>query len=266
MVSFSPIKNIINAALDLDLANPNLAISEKEKLLRDRAILLGTMDYYRTFPMKSFYVTTFQTTSDAQGTFSWAGTTPMHQDETGASYITFEELLTGSQPAAYNLEHAYFLGIGKLDRNYFANYSNPSIFSLQMFGFAQPGTSTYNKDLLALLTANTYDEISSGQPQFTISRERERVYVTNPFGIGMISFLTYWGYDTPEYCDMPKVDFMCKFISYRFIEAIIQARDGIKFDADFEISTTALQKRLDKLKDEIDSIRNHSILQQALWA
>ena len=113
---------------------------------------------------------------------------------------------------------------------------------------------------------NSLDELSAGQPQYTVSTEEERVYLHPSFGIGQISFQTYWGYDTPEYIEVSKVDFACKFISYRFIEAIIQARDGVKFDADFQISTEALQKRLEKLKEETDSIKNHSVLDQALWA
>lgn len=119
---------------------------------------------------------------------------------------------------------------------------------------------------MQLLYANTFDELATGQPMYQISPEENRVYLMNPYGVGMISFYVYFGYDTPEYCSMTKVDFLCKFISYRFIEAIIQARDGVKLDADFQISTEALQKRLEKLYEEIDSIKNHSILFQAQWS
>mgnify|MGYP003392730995 CR=1 FL=1 len=53
MASFYPIKDLINSAIALDVANPNLAISEKETLLKEAAITLGTLDYYRCFPMRS---------------------------------------------------------------------------------------------------------------------------------------------------------------------------------------------------------------------
>ena len=265
MANFSPIKKVINAALDLDLANPNLAISQKESLLRERAIFLGTLDYYRVFPMRSLFVTTYATTSE-NGVFSWAGITPPHNDGKGNQYYEFEELLTLGNPSVKDLDHAIFLGLGHTERVSFANYSNPSIFSLQMFGWAQPGSTTYSKDVMQLLYANTFDELSTGQPMYQISPEENRVYLMNPYGIGMESFYVYFGYDTPEYCSMTKVDFLCKFISYRFIEAIIQARDGVKLDADFQISTEALQKRLEKLYEEIDSIKNHSILFQAQWS
>ncbi len=121
-------------------------------------------------------------------------------------------------------------------------------------------------DSLGLLYNNTLDELSAGQPQYTISMEEERVYLHPAFGIGQMSFQTYWGYDTPEYVEFDNVDIVCKFISYRFIESIIQARDGVKFDADFQISTDALQKRLEKLKEETDSLKNHAVLSQGLWA
>lgn len=265
MANRNVIMNTIKAALDLDLANPNLAISEKENLLRERAILLGTMDYYRYFPRRSMYITTYSTTSNADDTFSWSGVTPPHT-ENGATYVTFDELLTGSTPAAKDLDHAYFIGIMHGERPYFTQYSNPSLFSLQMFGFANPASVTTNTDITGLLYKNTLDELATGQPIFTISTEDERVYITQPFGLGQLTFHTLWGYDTPEYIELSKIDFACKLISYRFIESIIQARDGVKFDADFQISTEALQKRLDKLKEETDSIKNHSVLYQASWS
>ena len=267
-MSNKPIMKVINAALDLDLANPNLAISEKESLLRDRAILLGTMDYYRYFPRRSMYITTYSTTSGSDSTigFIWNGVLPPHQ-ENGATYITFDELLQRSTPAAKDLDHAYFIGLGKMERAPWSLLANPSVWDMQMLGFANVGSvSPTNQDILGLLYNNTLDELSAGQPQYTVSTEEERVYLHPSFGIGQISFQTYWGYDTPEYIEVSKVDFACKFISYRFIEAIIQARDGVKFDADFQISTEALQKRLEKLKEETDSIKNHSVLDQALWA
>lgn len=263
-----PIMKVIKAALDLDLANPNLAISEKENLLRERAILLGTMDYYRYFPRRSMYITTYSTTSGSDSTigFIWNGVLPPHQ-ENGATYITFDELLTNSVPAAKDMDHAYFIGLGKMERAPWSILQNPSLWSMQMFGGANVGSvDAFNTDVLNLLYRNSLDELSAGQPQYTVSTEEERVYLHPSFGIGQISFQTYWGYDTPEYIEISKVDFACKFISYRFIEAIIQARDGVKFDADFQISTEALQKRLEKLKEETDSIKNHSVLDQALWA
>ena len=165
------------------------------------------------------------------------------------------------------MDHAYFIGLGKMERAPWSILQSPSLWSMQMFGGANVGSVTgYDTDITKLLFKNSLDELSAGQPQYTVSTEEERVYLHPSFGIGQISFQTYWGYDTPEYIEVSKVDFACKFISYRFIEAVIQARDGVKFDADFQISTEALQKRLEKLKEETDSIKNHSVLDQALWA
>ena len=59
MGNFSTIQKIIDNAIALDLANPNFAISDKEKLLRDSAVMLGCLDYYRTFPMRIIYLTTY---------------------------------------------------------------------------------------------------------------------------------------------------------------------------------------------------------------
>lgn len=268
MAKSSQVMKVINAALDLDLANPNLEISQKESLLRERAIMLGTMDYYRYYPRRSMYITTYSTTSGSDSTigFIWNGVKPPHQ-ENGATYFTFDEILEYSVPACKDLDHAYFLGLGKMERAPFSLLANPSIWDMALLGVANVGSvSATNKDILGLLYNNTLDELSAGQPQYTISMEEERVYLHPAFGIGQMSFQTYWGYDTPEYVEFDNVDIVCKFISYRFIESIIQARDGIKFDADFQISTEALQKRLEKLKEETDSLKNHAVLSQGLWA
>ena len=188
-MSNKPIMKVINAALDLDLANPNLAISEKESLLRDRAILLGTMDYYRYFPRRSMYITTYSTTSGSDSTigFIWNGVLPPHQ-ENGATYITFDELLTNSVPAAKDMDHAYFIGLGKMERAPWSILQNPSLWSTQMFGGANVGSVTgYDTDILNLLYKNSLDELSAGQPQYTVSTEEERVYLHPSFGIGQIS-------------------------------------------------------------------------------
>ena len=47
MAKFYPIRDLIDSAIALDVANPNFAISDKETLLKEAAIKLGTLDYYR---------------------------------------------------------------------------------------------------------------------------------------------------------------------------------------------------------------------------
>jgi len=267
MANFSPIHRIVNAALDLDLANPNLQISEKESLLRERAIMLGCLDYFRVCPVRGTYVTTYSTTGDANGTFTWTGITPPRV-ENGVTYIPFDELITGCTPGvkSKDLEHAYFLGILHMERPYFGNYSNPSLWSINLMGINMADPAVFKTDPMEMIVRNTYDDLSTGQPEFVVDTANARVIINPPFGIGQLSMQVAIGYDTPEYVEPSKVDFLCKFISYRFIEAIIQARDGVKFDADFEISTEALQRRLEKLKEETDSIKNHSIFVSAQWS
>ena len=68
------------------------------------------------------------------------------------------------------------------ERPYFTQYSNPSIFSLQIFGFANPASVTTNTDVMGLLYKNTLDDLATGQPQLTISTEDERVYIVNDLG------------------------------------------------------------------------------------
>ena len=267
MGNFVQIKKIIDAALALDLANPNFEISDKERLLKEAAISLGTMDYYRTFPMRVIYMTTYNSTGGStETTLNWAGLSAPKLDN-GQMYIPFEDFYTQGKPAvpAEQIEHAHFLGVMRVERPYWSNWSNPSVWQTYFFGYQVTGTSqTY--DITNILLNNSYDELSTGQPRCWINRMENRVEVTNPYGWGQLAFDAAIGFDSPEYVEMSKVDLLCKFISYRFIEAIIQARDGVKFDADFQISTEALQKRLDKLREEVDSIKNHSLLSNAQWS
>lgn len=266
MGNFSTIQKIIDNAIALDLANPNFAISDKEKLLRDSAIMLGCLDYYRTFPMRIIYLTTYDASSNAVATFDWAGL-PTPKKENGTMYIPFDDILTGGSPKVptEQLDHAHFLGIMKVERPYWSNYSNPSMWEKSMFGFQVSG-GTNNYDIMSNLLSNTLDELSTGQPYYTINRMQNRVELFVPWGFGQLALSCCIGFDSPEYVEMSKVDFLCKFISYRFIESIIQARDGVKFDADFDLSTDALKTRLEKLKEETDSIKNHTPLHLALWA
>lgn len=264
MADFGPIRKIVEQALALDLANPNFSISQKESLLRDAAISLGTLDYFRTFPMKTVYVTTYNTSGGGQTTFNWAGLTPPYTDN-GGMYIPFNDILTKGNPSVPEdqLENAYFLGVFRIERPYWSNYSNPSLWEKQMFGFQ---VSSTNFDLMSNVLSNTYDEISTGQPVHHINRTQNRVEILAPFGFGQLALYGAIGFTSPEYVEYSKVDYLCKFISLRFIESIIQARDGVKVSADFEISTAALQDRLKKLREEVDSIKNITPLNLAQWA
>lgn len=266
MANYEQIHKIIDDAIALDLANPNFAISDKERLLKNAAVRLGCMDYYRCFPMRTVYVTTYSTTGDANGTFTWTGITPPHVED-GTTYITFDELLSGCTPKipADYIEHAQFLGVLRMERPYFSNFSNPSLWSLQMFGM-NFGGNQFTTDPLTMLANNTYDELSTGQPKYTIDTMQQRLIIYPPFGIGQLSMSIAVGFDSPEFVEYSKVDFLCHFISYRFIESIIQARDGVQFDADFKLSTEALQRRLEKLKEVTDSYKNHTVLKLAAWS
>lgn len=264
MGNFSPIHKIIDAALNLDLANPNFAISEKEALLRESAIMLGCLDYYRTFPMRVVYLTTYNSMGNGNTSFNWSGLTAAKQRD-GNMYIPFEDFYTQARPKVPErmLSHVHFLGILRVERPAWGNWANPSMWNTAMFGF--PISGQYAYDIMDTLTSNTYDELSTGQPVYTINRMENCVEVLSPWGLGQLSFYAALGFDSPEFVEMSKVDFLCKFISLRFIESIIQARSGIKLDADFEVSTDALKDRLAKLREEVDSIKNHSVLHTAQW-
>ena len=72
MAKFSPIKDLIDSAIALDVANPNLAISDKETLLKEAAIKLGTLDYYRMFPLRATMCTAYSSTAESMSTFNWS--------------------------------------------------------------------------------------------------------------------------------------------------------------------------------------------------
>lgn len=264
MGNFSPIKTIIDKAINLDLANPNLSISTKEALLKEDAITLGCLDYFRTFPMRITMSTTYNSGGGGVTTFNWAGiTAPKVED--GNMIIPFEDILTQGSPKVpeEQLSHAHFLGVMRVERPAWNTYSNPSMWDKQMLGIQVNNTQF---DIMKTILSNTLDDLSTGQPRYTINRMLNRIEVMQPWGFGQLSWDFAIGFDNPEYVEMSKVDFLCKFISYRFIESIIQARDGVKFDADFDISTDALQRRLEKLKEEVDSIKNHSVLHLSQWS
>lgn len=264
MGNFSPIQKIIDNAISLDLGNPNFAISEKESLLKESAVLLGCMDYYRTFPMISLYMTTYNSNNGANSALNWAGLAPATTED-GNMYLDFDTLLTQGRPGVpeEQLPHAHFLGILRMDRPYWSSWTNPSVWDRYLLGY-QVGSNNY--DITQNLLSNTLDELSTGQPQYMINTMKKRVEVLTPWGLGQISVVSAIGFDTPEYVEMSKVDYLCKFISYRFIESVIQARSGVKLTADFEISTAALEARLAKLKEETDSIKNITPLHLAQWS
>ena len=263
MAKFYPIKDLIDSAIALDVANPNFAISDKETLLKEAAIKLGTMDYYRFFPLRTTMCTAYSSDSGYMSTFNWSSMVKPKM-ENGMLVIPFDDALSKASPAIPKdqLDNAYFMGVMRVERPAWNTWSNPSMWSMQMFGI-QVGNSNF--DITSTLLSNTMDDLSTGQPRYTINRTKDQIEVLIPWGFGMLSWDLAVGFTSPEYVEPSKANHLLKFISYRFIESIIQARSGVQLDADFKISTDALNARLDKLKEDIDSLKQHAVLSIAQW-
>lgn len=258
------IKQIIDDAINLDVANPNLAISTKEQALKEAAIRLGTLDYFRSFPMRINMETTYNSGYGNASTFNWSGlSSPVI--ENGMMIIPFEKIYTEGSPKVppEQIDNAYFLGVMRVERTPFNVYANPGNWDAQMLGIRQQSITKYN--ILDTLLSNTLDDLSTGQPRVTINRMQNRIEVLQSWGFGIYAWDFAIGFTSPEYVEMSKSDWLCKFISLRFIESIITARSSITFDADFKLSTDALQERLKTLKEEVDSIKNHSVLHITQW-
>ena len=263
MAKFSPIKDLIDSAIALDVANPNLAISDKEMLLKEAAIKLGTMDYYRFFPLRTTMCTAYSSSSGSVSTFDWSNMVKPKMED-GMLVIPFEDALSKASPKipTDQLQNAYFMGVMRVERPAWNTWSNPSMWNMQMFGI-QVGNSNF--DLQQTTLSNTLDDLSTGQPRYTINRTKDRIEVLQPWGFGMLSWDLAIGFNSPEYVEPSKANHLLKFISYRFIESIIQARSGVQLEGDFKISVDALQARLDKLKEDIDSLKQHAVLNIAQW-
>lgn len=265
MADFGPIYKIIDNALNLDLANPNLAISTKEALLKENAIMLGCLDYFRCFPLRTVMTTAYNSNSAGLTVYDWASGLTVPKMKDGYIVIPFEEVFEKAVPkiSPDQIQNAYFLGVMRVERPAWNTYSNPGLWDKQLLGIQVNNTQF---DIMKTILSNTLDDLSTGQPKYWIDRSQNSIFLESPWGFGQLSWEFAIGFTSPEYVEYSKVDFLCKFISYRFIESIIQARDGVKLDSDFEISTEALQRRLEKLYEEIDSIKNHSILNINVWS
>ena len=262
-ITGSPIRQIIDQAVALDLGNPNFQISTKESLIKEAAITLGCMDYFRSFPMRVSMSTTYNSGMGGNATFNWAGLVAP-EVVNGNMVIPFEHVFTRGNPRVprEQLQNAHFIGVMRVERPAWNTYSNPSMWDKQMLGIQVNNTQF---DITKTLLSNTLDDLSTGQPRYHINRMENRVEVLQPWGFGQLSWDFGIGFNNPEYAEISKIDFLCKFISLRFIESIIQSRDGVKFQGDFEISTEALKARLERLRTEVESIRSHSVLYLAQW-
>lgn len=266
MTNFPQIKTIIDAAIALDLGNPNFTISSKEALLKDAAIQLGTLDYYRSFPFRTVLMTSYNSGYNSGIGMTWTGTVSP-KIENNMMYVPFEDVFSNSNPSIPQdqWDNAYFLGVLRVERPMFNTYSNPGMWSLQLLG-VQTATSATNVNILNTIYNNTLDGLSTGEPMAWIDRSRNRIQILQSYGFGILAITLAIGFTSPEYVEMSKVDYLCKFISYRFIESVIQARSGVKLTADFEISTQALEERLKTLKEECQKIKDYSVLQHNQWS
>lgn len=264
MANFGPIRDIVESALLLDLGNPNGTVSTKENMIKENAIRLGCLDYYRTFPLNISMSTAYNSGTPGISTFNWAGGLVAPRIIGGNAVIPFEDVFSLGVPHVPEAQrqNAYFLGVIRAERPAWSTYSNPSMWDKQLLGIQVNNTQF---DIQKTILSNTLDEVSTGQPRYVINRMENRIELQTPWGFGQISWIMAIGFTSVEYVEMTKVDFLCKFISLRFIESIIQAREGVQLQADFTISTEALKARLAVLREEVDSIRNNSILKIAQW-
>ena len=92
MAKFYPIRDLIDSAIALDVANPNFAISDKETLLKEAAIKLGTLDYYRFFPLRTTMCTAYSSSNTAMSTFNWSSMVKPKMED-GMLVIPFDDAL-----------------------------------------------------------------------------------------------------------------------------------------------------------------------------
>jgi len=233
---FYEISTIIRDALMLDIANPGFMISEQEQGLRSAAIHLGTIDYYRYFP---FRIRTLHRFGNTQTNL----------------IIPFEFVI--SKLDEEWRPYSYYLGVGRINRPSWNQLSNPNNFDRYLLGVNISNNNQY--DIMKTIAYETYEHLSTGNAQYEVDRMHSTINVTCPFGTGQLIIDHHVGFKTPCLVEPSKVDFLCKFISLRFIEAVIQARSAIELDADFTISTEALKNRYEKLKEEVDHIKKYSL-------
>lgn len=239
---FAPIWTFIEDALNLDIGNPGFMISAQEQGLKKSAIRLGTTDYYRYWP---FRVRT------------------VHRYGMHAENLTIPFEMVMSKLDEEWKSHAHYLGIMRINKPSWNQLSNPANFDRYLLGVSLDGSNNY--DIMKTIAYETYEHLSTGAPQYEVDMMHSLIKVTVPFGVGQLIVDHAIGFDTPEMVEMTKVDWLCKFISCRFIEAVIQARSGVVLDSDFTISTEALKERLNKLREEVDHIKKFAISPLVKW-
>ena len=244
-----PIYDIVNSSIELDLGNPGFLISEKEQRIKDSAIKLGLLDYYRYFPYRITIDKTYTIDNGA----------PMN--------ISVKEILTKGRPKIplEQQPNFYFLGLMRAHKPSVNTWSNPMNWNNQLLSaatgyFISGTTSSSNYNYLTRIALETAEHLSTGNgPRYDYDRVNGVIHLIPNFGIGQYIFDFGFGSTNMEYIEPSKVNFLCDFISYRLIESIIQARSGVKIDADFEISTQALENRLQYLREKTDKIKHLSL-------
>lgn len=243
------VTKFVDAAIGLDLGNPCFRISEREALLKESAVLLGTADYYRCWPLRRSI------------TYSFGSGAPLN--------IPFQSVIDRLPEA--NRKDAYYLGVMRINLpSYTSNVMNPSTYNQMLLGsYGYANSTNVNSvywDATQMLAIETANSLSTGVPQYTIDRVLEQVTVMLPLGAGTLTVDHGLGFTSYAYVEPSKIDFLCKFIEYRFVEAVIQARSGVTLDADFTISTDALRARLETLKAETDYLKATCAASMVQWS
>jgi len=242
------IKPIVEKNLRLMLGANILGMAEWEETTMQDAMSLGLMDYFRCQP---YIIRTFEYISGVN---------------TPSRVVPFEQILARI-PEGHR-KYAYFLGIVRTDVA--IGTFNLGLYSFDQFlmGF-NVGTQSNQSifDPLKQVAMNSISDLVTGEVEYEIDRVNNQVNFTFPVTIGQcvvdyaIGFQDRWEYVKPNH-----TEFLAKLCAVKFLNSIITSRTASTLTADFTVDTSALQKTVDRLEEELKKDKLHYRRLPMLWS
>lgn len=246
--------DFIERTIRLSLGNPIMLLCEKEKEIKEDAMHVGLMDYYRACP---FIQRTFHNLSGMEGlniSIPFAQPIGMLDEKV--------------QP------HAYYIGVVRADVSVGMSYQGLYSFDNYLLGtplinplaaYSGSGNLFSRTDFpLKQLAYTTTTDLTTGEPSFIINRTTETVDVIGPVTIGQLMIEHGLGFYCWDKIEPSHVDLVSKFICKRLLESVITARTTIKLKSDFDIDVSSLEKQLEKietyLKEETSKYQRNNVL------
>lgn len=159
---------------------------------------------------------------------------------------------TGAIEVRYTIDNTYYFYLGLLGQDFKSNAFSSYSFDRLLLGTELGISSEALLDPTRRIATITLDHMLSGATtvEFRPQQGTKGSLVLIPKGIGSVSLALGFGYSSIDMVPLNHLEAYAGFVSEYYLERTISARSNVQIYADYQLSTTFLERKLDEIKQK----------------